>query len=740
MKNFIQTHLLLIAIIAGFQAFSQQGETNEDKVLSPYFLVKSDDPDTDRLPLKHTSAEVNIAGMIADVTIHQVYANEGKNALEAIYTFPASANAAVYAMEMKVGERIIRAKIEEKQKAREDYEKAKNQGKRTSLLEQSRPNVFQMNVANIMPGDAIKVSLRYTEMLVPEKGIYSFVYPTVVGPRYSTEKQNDDNQNSYINTPYLHEGEDATYDFDIEVFLNAGMPIQNIDCKSHEVVTHYPALDQVKINLDPTENKGGNRDFVLEYQLAGEEISSGMMLYEHEDENFFLMMVQPPKRIENEDIPPREYIFINDVSGSMNGYPMDVSKKIMRNLVSNLRPVDRFNVLVFAGNSGWWSDQSRPATRENISKAINFIDYQRGSGGTEILHALRKAMSFPREFEELSRTFVIFTDGYISVEKEAFDLIRNNSDLANTFVFGIGSSVNRYLIEGMAHVGMGEPFIVLNKEETNEKAERFREYISNPVLTQIKMDASGFDVYDVEPFSIPDVFAERPIIIFGKYRGKPEGSITLKGYSGRKRWKTRIDVSESKADEKNVALRYLWSRKRIQLIDDYARVDHQNDTKEETTQLGLKYNLLTKYTSFIAIEEARTNDGEIKTVKQALPLPQNVSDYAVGFEMAMCKISPRKIILYRQVHVITSMDAARKIKIRKQIENKYMASLNNCLMMPHDIESFTITVNQDGKVAGVTFKGGIKAKAVRKCIREIVSKWNFSNFSSAGGFELQVKL
>lgn len=196
----------------------QAQENSDNKTLSPYFIVLSDNPQVDKLPLKNTYAEVNIAGVISDVTVHQVYKNEGKNALEAIYTFPASTNAAVYAMEMKIGTRIIKAKIEEKQKARNDYEQAKSEGKRTSLLEQERPNVFQMNVANIMPGDEIEVTMKYTELLVPEGGVYKFVYPTVVGPRYSGESTNT---SKFVASPYTSQGIAPLYNFDITVNINA---------------------------------------------------------------------------------------------------------------------------------------------------------------------------------------------------------------------------------------------------------------------------------------------------------------------------------------------------------------------------------------------------------------------------------------------------------------------------------------------------------------------------------------
>ena len=220
MSQFPKMPSVLLLCVFSSLILRAQTET-EDKTLSPYFLVKSENPDTDQLPLKKTYAVVNIAGVIADVAISQVYKNEGINTLEAIYTFPASTRAAIYSMEMFIGDRKIIAQIEEKKKAREDYEKAKQEGKRTSLLEQQRPNVFQMNVANILPGDEITVVLKYTEMLVPEKGPYQFVSPTVVGPRYSNQNAAlASASDQFVATPYQHEEELPYYDFDIKVNIN----------------------------------------------------------------------------------------------------------------------------------------------------------------------------------------------------------------------------------------------------------------------------------------------------------------------------------------------------------------------------------------------------------------------------------------------------------------------------------------------------------------------------------------
>ncbi len=473
---------MVLSIVSGNTAFSQTNDT-EDRTLSPYFFIRSGDPDMDRLPLKSTSASVRITGVIADVLVTQVYKNEGRKSLEAVYVFPASTRAAVYGMKMKIGERVIEAKIKKRDEARREYEQALNDGKTASLLEQQRPNVFQMNVANILPGDEIRVELAYTELVVPTDRVYAFVYPTVVGPRYTNQPaESSSPSETWSRNPYLQQTEPPTYRFSIDVAIAAGLPIRDVYCTSHKVETAFSGPTAAKITLDPSETSGGNRDFILRYRLDGDRIQSGLLLYEGERENYFLLMMQPPRKVTPADIPGREYIFIVDVSGSMHGFPLEISKKLLGDLIGSLRPTDRFNVLLFSGGSSVLSEESLPANPGNIARAIQLIDRQRGGGGTEILPALKRALALPKP-ENCARTIVIATDGYVTVEEEVFDLIRNNLGNANMFAFGIGSGVNRHIIEGMARVGMGEPFVITKPEEAKAKAEKFRSLIASPVLT-----------------------------------------------------------------------------------------------------------------------------------------------------------------------------------------------------------------------------------------------------------------
>ena len=607
------------------------GAEAADATISPYFFVKGADAALDQLPLKATSARVAIAGVIADVTVTQVYRNTGTKPLEAIYVFPGSTRAAVHGLTMTLGDRVLKARIKERSQARADYEQAKQQGRSASLLEQHRPNVFQMSVANILPGDEIRVELAYTELLVPQDGQYRFVYPTVVGPRYAGRPGSGAaTGEGWVANPYTHAGELPASTFDFELRLSAGLPIQRMACATHKTTIAYDGKADATLRLEPGEARGGNRDVIVQYQLAGDAVQSGLLLHQGQGENTFLLLAQPPKRVAPKDLPPREYVFLMDVSGSQMGFPIEVSKVLMQEMIQGLRPQDLFNVMVFEGSSAFWSPgASQPATPENLKQALGFVRSQNGGGGTELASALRKALGLPR-LPGVSRTFVVSTDGYISADGQVFDLIRKNLGSANLFAFGIGSAVNRHLIEGMAHAGQGEAFVITRPEQAAAEAERFRAYVSSPVLTNLKLTASGFQVQDLEPLQLPDVLADRPVVCLGKWTGEARGTLTLSGMSGAGPWSQTFAVGKVK-DRNHAALPRLWARQRIQALADYDQFGQDEGRKAEVTRLGLAYSLLTAHTSFVAVDTlVRHAGGPSTTVTQPLPLPEGVADTAVG--------------------------------------------------------------------------------------------------------------
>ena len=617
-------------LLAFSPARAQEAEPRQ-KTESPYFFVRSDDPAVDRLPLKSTKVDVRISGVIADVTVTQQYRNEGQRPIEARYVFPGSTHAAVYAMNVRLADRLITAQIREKQQARVDYEKARDAGKTAALLEQHLPNVFQMNVANILPGDDVQVELHYTELLVPQSGSYQFVFPTVVGPRYNSPQSSQANA-QWVAQPYLPQGTDTPSKFDLHVDLASPIAIKEVRSSSHKVEIEQQDK-RASVSLAQGEGAANNRDFILDFRLAGERVESGVLLYRGQDENFFLAMVEPPKQVPPAAISPREYIFVMDISGSMHGFPLDTSKALLRELIGSLRPSDTFNVLLFSGSNRFLAPHSVPATRANIEQAIRTIDREGGNGSTEIVPALRRVYAEPKS-PDVARSVVVVTDGYVTVEREVFQLVREHLSEANVFAFGIGSSVNRHLMEGIARAGMGEPFIVTRPDEAAEQAARFRRMIESPVLTSVKARFPGLDVYDVEPPQLPNVLGERPVIVFGKWRGEPHGEVVIEGRSANGPYRQVLPLDSATAQDAG-ALRQLWARHRIQSLSDQEAQEGGDAQKQAITELGLRYGLLTQYTSFLAIDEVVRNTQVAATpgVDQPSPLPQGVSNLAVGAEV-----------------------------------------------------------------------------------------------------------
>jgi Ca-activated chloride channel family protein len=645
------------------------------KTESPYFFVKSDDPSVDRLPLKGTEVSVKISGVIADVTVTQTYRNEGRRAIEAKYVFPGSTRAAVSGMNVRLADRLVTAQIREKQQAQIEYDTARKEGKTAALLEQHLPNVFQMNVANIMPGDDVKVELRYTELLVPQSGNYQFVFPTVVGPRYNSP-QSENAQARWVAQPTLPAGTAPTAGFRLKASIDTPMGIKEIRSATHAIDVKKSDEDQhADIAIAADGRPADNRDFVLDYRLAGEKIESGLMLYKGQGENaenFFLAMVEPPKAVAASAISPRDYIFVVDISGSMHGFPLDTAKTVLERLIGGLRPSDTFNVLLFSGSNKMLSPKSVPATRANIQQALATIQNYSGSGSTELIPALKRVYAEPKE-DNVSRTVVVVTDGYVTVEREAFELVRNNLSKANVFAFGIGSSVNRSLMEGIARAGMGEPFIITDPVQAPEQAARFRRMVESPVLTSVKATFGGLDVYDVEPQVLPDVLGERPVIVFGKWRGEPKGRVIIEGQgaSGPYREEVRID---SRTRQDTAALRTLWARHRIQSLADQETLEGGTAFKDRITELGLKYSLLTQYTSFIAVDKVVRNlapqDGA--QVNQPLPLPQGVSELAVPTLGAEVPSTPEPESL-GAIAVVLSMLAMLRRRARRNDARRFTA-------------------------------------------------------------------
>jgi Ca-activated chloride channel family protein len=587
MKRLLTFLALSFCLLTSLNA---QDENNTD---CPYFNVFTSDSTGVDFSLIATDVSATISGVIANVVVEQTYYNGGDSVVDATYVFPMSTQAAIYAMEMEIDGRVIKAEIKRKAEAEEIFNEADTSGLTATLLEQERPNVFQMSLANIGPDDSLKVRMVYTELLVPREGVYQFVFPSIVGPRYTVGGE------PWVTQTALDSVAVSNTRLDIDLKINGGMAL------SAEVISHDVTVVETENTVEATLSTSPGSDFIANYTLDKENIHTGMLLYEGEEENFFLSIIQPAKPDVSFVSPNREYIFIMDVSGSMLGEPLETAKTLITDLLSDLGPEDKFNILLFSGTFQDLFPMSRTATTANVDLALALIDGVTGGGGTELIPALERALSMEVD-DDYSRIFTILTDGYVTVEKEAYELIRNNLDEANFFSFGIGRSVNRFIIEGIAYVGEGEPFIISEGVNPSDIADDFRRYIERPAMNNISVSFEGIEVYDVEPFRVPDVFAERPIIVYGKYAGAPQGNLVLTGDLGDGTFSSTQQFADfTEGMEENVALKYLWARKRIRLMSDYGIASNETDTisiEEEITRLGLQYSLITDFTSFVAVD------------------------------------------------------------------------------------------------------------------------------------------
>ncbi|MBI4776884.1 MAG: VWA domain-containing protein [Deltaproteobacteria bacterium] len=586
--------------------------------LAPNLFPRGSDPGTGSLLLKKMDAEVRIVGPIAQVKLHQVFQNTGANAVDADYLFPASAGAAVHEVRVRIGERFIEARMQKRDQAGMQFEQAESKNRTVSFIEQEWPNVFLMNVVHIMPGDSVQVELNYSEPVFPQNEVYEFTLPAV--PESEREGRLDPIRERGIPNRYAIKGESVPYDFDIAVQLLTAVPIKTISSPSHRISVFYRSQNSARIHLD--QERKGNKDFVLRYTLAGVQIESGVMMYQGAEENYIAVFMEPPERPSGFRIPSREFIFVIDVSESMKGFPLETAKVLMERLLMDLKASDLLNVVLFAGNSAVLnSSGSVNATEENIRQAISLLDGPSGDDGTGLMTALRAAYSIPRPESHVSRSLVVITDGYVDAEAQVFKFVREHLDEANLFVFGIGVSVNRALVGSLARAGQGKPFVALSSDQAAAEAEKFRAYIKNPVLTQASVTFEGFDVHDQIPMKLPDLMAQRPIVVIAKYRGAPSGRVRISGFTGEERYLESLEASPFIAGPENAPIVELWARKWLELLEDqYLLLPHVKELEEAVTRLGLCHDLPATVTRLMAADYQMGHaDGSTQPMKQTLP-------------------------------------------------------------------------------------------------------------------------
>jgi len=584
------------------------------------------------LPLRHTDVDARIQGYVGTIDVTQEFENPYDEKIEAVYMFPLPEKAAISEFVMTIGERRIRGILREKEEARVIYQQARAQGYQASLLTQHRPNVFEQKVANIEPGKQIDINITYYETLDYADGWYSFVFPTVVGPRYNPPGSPDplaalpqtNHQPAAAAVRYLTPGTRSAHDISIAVEIDAGVEIEEI-VSSHELETTFGRDDSVRTRLADGAVVP-NTDFRLDFRVAGDRIKSNLLTYVDDatGQGYFTLMMYPPSDLEALARQPLELVFVVDTSGSMNGEPIEQAKSAIVAALDRLEPNDTFQIIRFSQGASQFGRAPVAATADNIRAARQYVRSLGGGGGTNMIEGIRAALDFPHDERRL-RFVTFMTDGYIGNEAQILDAIDARLGDSRIFSFGVGSSPNRYLLERMAGLGRGAVAYLSLDDSGQQLMAAFFDRIAHPAMIDVAVDWGSMAVSDVYPSRLPDLFVGRPLIVTGRFTGRPN-DLSLRGRAAGER--VAVELDYDRRAPQHAFLPNLWARLKIAELNDRLAVNPGNagPLGHQIRETALAYNLMSDYTSFIAVDASQVTVGQRgTTVYQAVPVPDGVS-------------------------------------------------------------------------------------------------------------------
>ena len=592
------------------------------------------------LPLKHTDVKAKIALHIASVTLTQQYHNPFAGKIEAVYLFPLPQNAAVTDFLLKIGDRTIRGIIREREEARRIYEAARAQGYVAALFSQERPNIFTQSVANIEPGKAIDVQISYFHTLRLVGGDYEFVFPMVVGPRFNPPGSTDGvgavgygahgSSGQKTEVAYLRPREISAHDISLSVEIESGIAMKNLASPTHAIEIDRTGPAAAKVTLKPGDTIP-NKDFILRYRLGGDRVRGGLVTHRDAESGYFTLLLQPPENVDDIPMAAREMIFVVDCSGSMSGEPLSTAKRVIRRALKKLGRNDTFQIMRFSDRVTPMVPAPVRATPINVKKGLRYVDGLRADGGTMMIRGIHAALDYPADSER-RRIVTFLTDGYIGNEAQILEAVHEKVGDARIFSFGIGSSVNRYLLERIAALGRGTAAFVTLDESSQRSVERLYEEISKPALSDISIDWGDLNAEEIYPAKVPDVFVGRPVIVTGRCKFDGEASVTLRGRIGGRPYETVMRVRAGGSSYP--ALGKLWARAKIMSLHDrlLSGAGDSGNLARTSTQVALRHGLVSAFTSFVAVDSMRVTDGDHGTTVQVpVPVPAGVKyETAVG--------------------------------------------------------------------------------------------------------------
>jgi Ca-activated chloride channel family protein len=583
----------------------------------------ADEPEED-LPLAHTEVEASISGIVARVVVTQSFRNPYDRPIEAVYMFPLPQDAAVDDMEMHIGERVVRAQIKRRGEARAIYTEARASGRRAALLEQQRPNLFAQRVANIQPGEQIDVRLQYVQVVPFADGTYEFSFPMVAPYRYDPDHPNPlspaadplapgEGEAPAVAAapPALRPASEVGFSLD----LDARLAISGIESPSHRIDVARPDQERASIRLADSD-RIPNRDLIIRYDVSGSSPRAAVHTHRGDDGGYFTLVVQPPAAPSDETVARRHFTFVVDTSSSMAGRPMAQAQAVMRQVLAGLRPTDTFNVLSFSDAVEQLAPAPLAGDAGSVARGVSYIDGLRAAGATEMVPAIEAAMTAAAADGSAAdgslRIVVLVTDGYVANEAEVLRAIATGLGETRVYALGVGSSVNRFLLERSAEIGRGRAIVAALSERPDDVASRFASYVDRPVFTDVVVDWNGLDVRDVYPRRLPDLFAGHPLVVHGRFGQGGAAAVRVRGTVGGTRYERVVEVRlpEEPTAAALAVHGTLWARaavhdrmNRLYLRDDPALI-------EEVTDLGLRHRMVTQWTSFVAVDETPAERGD----------------------------------------------------------------------------------------------------------------------------------
>lgn len=594
------------------------------------------------LPLLHSEAQIHITGDIATVRVTQTFKNPSSQAHSAHYLFPLPHDSAVHAMTMRVGDEVVRARIEEVSAAKKTFAAAKAQGKTAALLEQHRANVFTQDVAHIPGAGEVVIEIHYAQPVPREEGAYNLHFPMVVASRYDNHAAGATDAKLKAPPKGLLHKDDARATgttntqprVRVSVKLDTGLPITTLSSPSHELEVNRPAPAKAEVLLAAGEVVD-DRDFVLRYTLAGEDVQAGLLQHTDPRGSYFSVLVEPPAEVAEAQVQARELVFVIDASCSMAGAPLDLSRRLMRNMLHQVRPEDRFRLIVFGSSTAELSRGAVAPTAENLARADAFLSNLRTMGGTEIELGIQAALS-PEADPERLRLVVFLTDGFIGDELSVMRTIEAHRGAARIFSFGVGDSVNRWLLEEMAVAGHGVATIVGLSDDGEQVVDALTARLRSPFVTDAWVDFGGCEVSQVSPAGTFDLYAGRAVRLLGRAPATPcKTQPILRGQVGgeARRWPLKVVRLEGPQAE---AIPILWARAQVadrmrslaRPLRGPAPLAERDQLVREITQLGLDYGISTRWTAFVAVAQRTTTEGPSPEADIPLGQPHGVNSPA----------------------------------------------------------------------------------------------------------------